>query len=115
MKIHLGCGRKILPGYLNCDVEPFEGVEIDKQFNLLLPWPLDSDCAEEVRAVHVWEHFYEWQLPHIAQECCACFSPMGCSGWKCQISCGAATWCSKGTLKSAIAAYGARRCTRISC
>lgn len=77
MKIHLGCGKKLLPGYVNCDVAPF-GAKPDIQFDLLdQRWPFDDECADEILAVHVWEHFYECDHPHLASECRRVLKPGG--------------------------------------
>jgi SAM-dependent methyltransferase len=55
MKINLGCGQKYLPGYLNCDVVPH--VKADRYFDLnQFPYPLESDCADEIFMDNVIEH-----------------------------------------------------------
>lgn len=77
MKIHLGCGGKILQGYVNCDVAPFAGGKPDKLFDLLDSWPFQDGSADEVLAVHVWEHFYEWDHPHITREAWRALKPGG--------------------------------------
>ncbi len=54
-KINLGCGRKYLTGYLNCDVSP--NVKADVYFNLdVFPYPLEADSAEEILLDNVLEH-----------------------------------------------------------
>lgn len=65
IKINLGCGRQVLPGYLNIDKEEQWGIypEIDANSILRidlddekLSIPLPNDCVSEVRAHHVLEH-----------------------------------------------------------
>jgi predicted SAM-dependent methyltransferase len=55
MKLNLGCGNHKLDGYVNCDVEaacaPDRIVDLER-----IPWPFESDIAEEVVLSHVLEH-----------------------------------------------------------
>lgn len=57
MKLHLGCGRTILEGWVNLDWIPAPGVDavvdLDEP-DLLLPW--DPDTFEEFLASHLIEH-----------------------------------------------------------
>ena len=54
-RINLGCGMDILPGYLNVDIHPLNGVDIvhDLESGAL---PFDSDSAEEILAYNILEH-----------------------------------------------------------
>lgn len=65
MKLNLGCGKRLLPkedGWVNVDQFPLGGV--DKVFDLFrFPWPLESECAEEIFASHIIEH-----IPHLVYE-----------------------------------------------
>jgi hypothetical protein len=54
MRLNLGCGYKKLPGYINVDklalFQPDQVVDLEK-----LPWPWQTDDAEEVMLSHVLE------------------------------------------------------------
>lgn len=51
MKLHLGCGKKRIEGYLNCDLK---GSEYDCDIRKL---DFVDESAEEIMAIHVVEHF----------------------------------------------------------
>lgn len=55
MKLNLGCGFRKLPGYLNVDkvaaCAPDRVVDLER-----LPWPFETDSADEVVLSHVLEH-----------------------------------------------------------
>jgi predicted SAM-dependent methyltransferase len=61
MKIHLGCGRHKLEGYVNVDAGPTNDVNPDMVFVLGSgPLPFKTGSAKEILAVHLFEHFYKW-------------------------------------------------------
>jgi SAM-dependent methyltransferase len=61
LRLNLGCGDKILEGYVNVDVvQSRKGVTPDLIADLR-NIPLDPGTADEVLAVHVIEHFYLWE------------------------------------------------------
>lgn len=60
MKLNLGCGSKILDGYVNIDQNCG-----DIKFDLSKKWPLDDDSADEILMDHVLEHL---NLEHVYQE-----------------------------------------------
>lgn len=68
MKLHVGCGRHVLDGYVNVDIarapkakrEPEVLADISKP-----PLPFPDGSCEEVLAVHVVEHFYRWEIEPI--------------------------------------------------
>jgi len=54
-KLNLGCGRRYLPGYINCDVS--DAVKTDLCFDLnSFPYPFEDETADEIRLEHVLEH-----------------------------------------------------------
>lgn len=60
--LHLGCGRKILPGYVNIDA-----IGGDRQMDIReLDYPDDS--VDEILAVHCWEHFWLKDIKDITLE-----------------------------------------------
>ena len=56
MKLNLGCGGKVMSGYVNVDVNPrVPGVDVFHNLDEV-PWPFESESAEEIRMEHVLEH-----------------------------------------------------------
>jgi len=69
LRLNLGCGDKILPGYVNVDAATSrKGQEPDVLGDLrALPFP--PGHADEILAVHVIEHFYPWDRPGATRSC----------------------------------------------
>ncbi len=59
MKVNLGCGRRIIPDYVNVDIRDGEGV--DKVFDATKEWPFPIASVEKIRAYNVFEHLHEWE------------------------------------------------------
>lgn len=55
MRLHLGCGSKILPEFVNVDILDLPGVDVQHDLNVL-PWPWATATATEVIANHLIEH-----------------------------------------------------------
>jgi len=54
MKLHLGCGRDLKKGYVNCDVS--SDVKPDKIVDLEKKLPFKNNSVDEIIANHVLEH-----------------------------------------------------------
>ena len=62
MKLNLGCGDKILEGYVNVDVaDERAGAAPDINCDISGLSIFEDNCAEEILAVHVVEHFWRAQ------------------------------------------------------
>lgn len=73
MKLHLGCGKKILDGWVNCDIQNGDGVHVMDLREL----PFDDNSADEIMAIHVCEHFYKHDLPNVLKEWHRVLKPEG--------------------------------------
>lgn len=78
VKLNLGCGDKILPGYVNVDVAPTRaGKKPDVLCDLHRLEPFQDDTADEILAVHVIEHFWRWEVADILKEWVRVLKPGG--------------------------------------
>jgi len=78
MKINMGCGHRVKDGYYNIDAihnpkaprppELLYSFEFDDVGALIKQIPLSDDCVDEILAVHVFEHFYQWQCSAVLRE-----------------------------------------------
>lgn len=65
VKINIGCGRKILAGWVNTDIQARDGVDHVCDLRAV---PLPDECADVVQAMHVIEHVYRWEAPDALRE-----------------------------------------------
>lgn len=68
MRINIGCGHHVLDGWVNVDatVNARAPREPEILHDLVAgPIPLPDGCADEVMAIHVLEHFFEWEAREI--------------------------------------------------
>jgi SAM-dependent methyltransferase len=78
LRLNLGCGDKILAGYVNVDVAPTRaGRAPDVVCDLRRLEPFGHDTADEVLAVHVVEHFWRWEVGDVLREWLRVLKPGG--------------------------------------
>lgn len=76
MKLNICCGNKILDGYVNVDVQTYNGVKPDV-FADARRLPFADGSADEVLVVHAIEHFYRWELETVLAEWLRVLKPGG--------------------------------------
>lgn len=74
MKINVGCGNRRLPGYVGVDAVARPAADHVAPADKL---PFADASADEVLAVHVVEHVYEWEVPSLLQEWARVLRPGG--------------------------------------
>lgn len=69
LRLNLGCGNKILPGYINVDVAPARaGARPDVICDLRDLAKFGDDSVDEILSVHVIEHFWRWEVDELLRE-----------------------------------------------
>jgi glycosyltransferase involved in cell wall biosynthesis len=77
-RLNLGCGDKILPGYINVDVaESRAGKKPDVICDLRQLTSFENESADEILSVHVIEHFWRWEALDILKEWVRVLRPGG--------------------------------------
>ncbi len=66
MKLHLGCGKRNIPGYTHVDAVPFEHIDLVHAVDSLPMIP--SESVDVVYACHVLEHFERKEVPRVLAE-----------------------------------------------
>jgi len=77
IKLNLGCGDKILPGYINVDAAAARAGRIPDVIGDVRRLAHASDSVDEVLAVHVVEHFWRWEVVDILKEWVRVLKPGG--------------------------------------
>lgn len=70
IRLNIGCGDKILSGYINCDALASRGGggRVDVLCDIAQPLPFADGTVDELLAVHVIEHMWPWQTPDILRD-----------------------------------------------
>ena len=78
LRLNLGCGDKLLPGYVNVDIAGSRrGAKPDVLCDLRRLSTFETDSADEILSVHVVEHFWRWEIDAILKEWCRVLKPGG--------------------------------------
>jgi len=78
LKLNLGCGDKILDGYVNVDVAASRaGKRPDVLCDLHALTPFEDDSVDEILSVHVVEHFWRWEVVAVLREWVRVLKPGG--------------------------------------
>jgi len=59
LRLNLGCGSDIRPGYCNVDVSAHAGVDVVHDLNVY-PWPWSVNSVDEILAIDVAEHLTDF-------------------------------------------------------
>lgn len=68
MRLNLGCGDKILDGYVNVDVAPSRAGKRPDVLCDLHKLTFSDESADEILSVHVVEHFWRWEVVDVLRE-----------------------------------------------
>ena len=78
VRLNLGCGDKILPGYINVDIAASRGnAKPDVLCDLHRLTPYGDASADEILSVHVVEHFWRWEVVDVLKEWARVLKPGG--------------------------------------
>jgi predicted SAM-dependent methyltransferase len=75
LKIHLGCGKRVMAGWVNVDC--FRGPGIDLTGDLRCPLPFADGSARLIYSEHVLEHLQMEDALRLLQECQRVLAPDG--------------------------------------
>ncbi len=69
MKLNLGAGSRRPAGYFNIDIQenPDAPSKLDA-IGHVKSLPLPDACADEIMAIHLWEHLYRWECDEVIAE-----------------------------------------------
>ena len=78
MKLNLGCGARHVEGYVNVDLESnWSTKKPDVAADISKPLPFESGVADEVRGIHIFEHFYRYEADEILTDWVRVLKPGG--------------------------------------
>jgi len=73
--LHLGCGPKYLPGFVNIDGNLFN--KLDLWLDVRNGLPFSSNTVDSIYSTHMFEHFYPDELQLLLRECLRVLRPGG--------------------------------------
>ena len=73
--LHLGCGTKYLPGFVNIDGNLFN--KIDLWLDVRNGLPFSSCSVDSIYSTHMFEHFYPDELNRLLRDCLRVLKPGG--------------------------------------
>ena len=77
-RLNLGCGDKILPGYINVDVADGRNETVpDVICDVRRLSVFSDDTADEILSVHVVEHFWRWEVLDVLKDWVRVLRPGG--------------------------------------
>lgn len=65
VKLHLGCGEKHIPGFINVDIRKLEGVDLIDDIKKLSSF--ENDSIDLIYASHVLEHFSRFEYTKVLE------------------------------------------------
>lgn len=69
MKVHIGCGARVMDGWVNCDIVRNPNAPRDPELLCdARDIPLDDGVADIVMAIHNFEHYYRWECDEVIKE-----------------------------------------------
>lgn len=77
MKLHLGCGRIHLPGFVNIDSQYFPGIDDVCDIRYLPKRRYPPESSELIYASHVLEHFNRWEYKEVLRRWFEILQPQG--------------------------------------
>jgi len=75
LHLHLGCGAKYLPGFVNVDANPLRKVDLWLDVRCGLPYRANSVAS--IYSTHMIEHLYPDELERLLGECARVLKPGG--------------------------------------
>lgn len=69
VRLNVGCGRHVIDGWVNIDAARSKRAPRDPDILCnVQSIPLPDECADELHAIHIFEHFYYWETDGLIEE-----------------------------------------------
>jgi predicted SAM-dependent methyltransferase len=75
LDLHLGCGIRYLPGFVNIDANPAR--KTDMWLDVRCGLPFANDSVDSIYSTHMIEHLYPDELEKLLRECARTLKPGG--------------------------------------